>query len=155
MYNLSKIIVSLFGIGFFPWAPGTIASITSVIFFYVIINYISIHFMIISFVIIFILSLKFISYYSYNKLNHDSKEIVIDEFLGIHMILIFYNFFSFKNNFLMFVLLFFIFRFFDIIKPFPIKSVDKKIKNSFGVIFDDLLAGLYTIICLLILDVYL
>ena len=35
-------------------------------------------------------------------------------------------------------------RLFDILKPFPINIVDKKIKNSFGVIFDDLLAGIYS-----------
>ena len=38
------------------------------------------------------------------------------------------------------------FRFFDILKPFPINLVDKKIKNGFGVVLDDLLAGVYVII---------
>ena len=39
---------------------------------------------------------------------------------------------------------FVLFRFFDIFKPFPIYLVDKNMKNSFGVMFDDILAGLYS-----------
>ena len=57
------------------------------------------------------------------------------------------------NNLIEFILLtlisFVIFRIFDIFKPFPINLVDKKIKNGFGVIFDDVLAGVITSIIIL------
>jgi phosphatidylglycerophosphatase A len=50
----------------------------------------------------------------------------------------------FENSFYNIIIGFVIFRFFDILKPFPINIIDKKIKNGFGVIFDDLLAGIYS-----------
>jgi len=39
-----------------------------------------------------------------------------------------------------------LFRFFDIIKPFPINLIDKKMKNGFGVVLDDVLAGIFSAI---------
>ena len=90
----------------------------------------------------------------------DSKEIVIDEFLGQSIpILFFYIIFyegSVSNHFfLIIVFLSFIgFRFFDILKPYPINYVDKNIKNGFGVILDDLIAGFFTLIILYICIVF-
>ena len=46
--------------------------------------------------------------------------------------------------------IFILFRFFDIIKPFPINIFEKKFKNSFGVIFDDIIAGIYVVLTLII-----
>jgi phosphatidylglycerophosphatase A len=46
---------------------------------------------------------------------------------------------------------FLLFRLFDIWKPYPIKHYDAKLKNGFGVMFDDLLAGIYALICVQIL----
>ena len=45
---------------------------------------------------------------------------------------------------------FILFRFFDIVKPFPVNFFDKKFKNSFGVIIDDVVAGLYVVLTLII-----
>ena len=42
--------------------------------------------------------------------------------------------------------------YFDILKPFPISWIDKKINNYFGVILDDIVAGIYSIICLIIIN---
>ena len=55
----------------------------------------------------------------------------------------------------MFFLIFVSFRFFDILKIFPANWVDKKIKNSFGVILDDIIAGIYSILVLYLLNVFL
>ena len=90
----------------------------------------------------------------------DSKEIVIDEFLGQSIpILFFYIIFyegSVSNHFfLIIVFLSFIgFRFFDILKPYPINHIDKNMKNGFGVILDDLLAGFFTLIVLYICIIF-
>ena len=90
----------------------------------------------------------------------DAKEIVIDEFLGQSIpILFFYIIFyegSVSNTFfLIIVFLSFIgFRFFDIFKPYPIDYVDKNMKNGFGVIFDDLIAGFFTLIVLYICIIF-
>jgi phosphatidylglycerophosphatase A len=44
-----------------------------------------------------------------------------------------------------------LFRFFDILKPYPIYIVDKNMKNGFGVVLDDVIAGIYSSIILLII----
>ena len=45
-----------------------------------------------------------------------------------------------------FLSFFLLFRLFDILKPFPINLIDKKLKNGFGVVLDDVLAGIFTAI---------
>jgi len=155
MHKLSKIIISLFGIGFSRFAPGTIGSLTTIVLFYFIINHISSLVLIFIFVLVFFISLILIRIYSLKSRIHDSPEIVIDEFLGILLVLIFYDYLKFANDFIMFILIFLLFRFFDILKIYPANWIDKNIKNSLGIILDDLVAALYCIIILLILNVFL
>jgi len=109
--------------------------------------------MILIFLFIFLLSIKLINIYSYDKSNHDSTEIVIDEFLGIFFIIICFKHFNLTIDKFMFFLIFVSFRFFDILKIFPANWVDKKIKNSFGVILDDIVAGVYSVLVLYLLNV--
>jgi len=69
-----------------------------------------------------------------------------------------YNLIS-KNDigsFIFYVLIsFIIFRFFDILKPYPANKVDKEMKNGFGVMFDDVIAGVYSSFVLLIIATYI
>jgi phosphatidylglycerophosphatase A len=51
---------------------------------------------------------------------------------------------------LFYIYIFILFRYFDIKKPFPVNYFDKKFKNSFGVILDDVVAGLYVVLTLVI-----
>ena len=93
----------------------------------------------------------------------DAKEIVIDEFVGQSIPLLFLSFvglgffLSLPNwimqhyHEIMIFLCFLLFRFFDILKPFPINIVDQKMKNGLGVILDDILAGIYATISLIII----
>ena len=80
---------------------------------------------------------------------------MIDELLGIFIILIFYDFVFIYNDFLTLLLIFFIFRLFDIIKIFHANYIDKNLKNGYGVIMDDIVAGIYTIFTLMILNVFI
>ena len=57
---------------------------------------------------------------------------------------------SFEEAILYYFYIFILFRFFDIKKPFPVSYFDRKFKNSFGVILDDVAAGLYVVLTLLI-----
>ena len=155
MNKIISIFTTLFGIGYSPIAPGTIGSIFSIIFLYFLIKFVSFSFLIIIFLIIFFTSLILIEKYSNLFKSHDSSTIVIDEFLGIFLIIIFYDYLKFANDFIMFLLILILFRFFDILKIFPINWVDKNIKNSFGVVFDDLLAGVYSIIVLYSINVFI
>ena len=83
--------------------------------------------------------------------SYDSRNIIIDEFLGIYIIFFFYDYLYIYNNYITLILIFFIFRFFDIIKIYPANYIDKNIKNGYGVILDDLIAGIYTIVTMIIL----
>ena len=154
MFNLSKFTISLFGIGFFPIGSGTIGSLFSIIFFFIFLDYFSITNLIFIFTLIFIFSLYAINNYSNKIKKDDASEIIIDEFLGINLIIIFYDFITFTNDLLMCFLIFILFRIFDIIKIFPANWIDKNIKNSWGVILDDIIAGVYTVITLYILNAF-
>tara|TARA_B110000116_G_C16762347_1_gene549069 strand:+ start:311 stop:778 length:468 start_codon:yes stop_codon:yes gene_type:complete len=155
MFKISKFLVSLFGLGFFPKAPGTIGSIFAIIFFYLTIEYFSFLNLIIFFLILFFLSKKLIDIYSINKNNHDSSEIIIDEFIGIFFIIIFYDYIKFTNHLTMFIIIFLLFRFFDILKIYPANWIDKNLKSSFGVLLDDLVAAVYSIFVLLLINAFI
>ena len=155
MNKIISIFTTLFGIGYSPIAPGTIGSIFSIVFLYFLIKFVSYSFLVIIFLIILFTSLKLIEKYSNLLKSHDSSTIVIDEFLGIFLIILFYDYLKFTNDFIMFLLILILFRFFDILKIFPINWVDNNIKNSFGVILDDLLAGVYSIIVLYSINVFI
>jgi phosphatidylglycerophosphatase A len=74
----------------------------------------------------------------------DHGSIVWDEIVAIMLVLAFV-----PRDWLLWPVAFLLFRLFDIWKPFPIRQLDAKLKNGFGVMFDDLLAAIYAIICLL------
>jgi phosphatidylglycerophosphatase A len=80
---------------------------------------------------------------------------VIDELLGIYIVLIFYDLIFIYNDFLTLILIFFIFRLFDIVKLFPANYIDKNLKNGYGVMLDDIVAGIYTILTLIILNAFI
>ena len=80
---------------------------------------------------------------------------MIDELLGIFIILIFYDLIFIYNDFLTLCINIFIFRLFDIVKLFPANYIDKNLKNGYGVILDDIIAGIYTILTLMILNVFI
>jgi phosphatidylglycerophosphatase A len=70
--------------------------------------------------------------------NEDPKEVVIDEFAGFFITMsgIGISFFSLFCGFLLF-------RFFDILKPWPIKKAEKTFKGGSGIVFDDIIAGIF------------
>ena len=83
--------------------------------------------------------------------NKDPRQIVIDEVLGQAMPIILIVYLSSQNLInvpveIYYLLSFILFRFFDIVKPFPVSYFDKQHKNFFGIIMDDIMAGLYTML---------
>ena len=105
MNKIISIFTTLFGIGYSPIAPGTIGSIFSIVFLYFLIKFVSYSFLVIIFLIILFTSLKLIEKYSNLLKSHDSSTIVIDEFLGIFLIILFYDYLKFANDFIMFLLI--------------------------------------------------
>ena len=133
-------ILTGFYSGKIKFMPGTFGTLLAVpIFIYLFNNTLLINILIL--LILFLSSLLLLNYSYKNNLfdNIDDKSIVIDEIIGYLSFMIFFD-----TNVTNIIIGFLLFRFFDILKPFPISYVDKKIKNGFGVIFDDLLAGLFS-----------
>jgi len=157
MIKLANFFVSLSFAGYIKIIPpGTFASFLSIVILFPIVEYkiISLEIFVVIFFVIFLLSLFFINKFSSHNQSHDSKIIVIDEFLGVYLILIFYDQIKIINPYVTIMLIFILFRFFDILKIFPANIVDRKLKSAFGVILDDLIAGIYTIIILYIVNAY-
>ena len=157
MIKLANFFVSLSFAGYIKLIPpGTFASFLSIVILFPIVEYkiISLKIFIAVFIVIFLISLFFINQFSSHTQSHDSKIIVIDEFLGIYLILIFYDQIKIINPYITIFLVFILFRFFDILKLYPANIVDKKLRSAFGVILDDLIAGIYTIIVLYILNAF-
>jgi len=157
MNKLANFFVSLLFAGYIKIIPpGTFASFLSIVILFPIVEYkiIALEIFVIVFIVIFLLSLFFINKFSSHTQSHDSKIIVIDEFLGIYLILLFYDQIKIINPYVTMMLIFILFRFFDILKIFPANIIDKRLKSAFGVILDDLIAGMYTIIILYFLNAY-
>ena len=163
--KINLIFVTFLGIGYIKIASGTFASlVTSIIFFCLFRFYISIeHFPFLCLIIIFffVYSLYAIESIEAEFEQKDARQIVIDEVIGqsIPILLIEYITYSQNQSFgadlYLYIISFFLFRFFDILKPFPIRYFDKNYKNSFGILFDDVLAGIYTLIVMLLFTKFL
>ena len=152
------------GLGKIKFMPGTFGSLaTSVILFYLFHSLnVSSNLILIGWMIIFIYSFYAVSTHTKNSKNKDPGEIIIDEFLGQSIPIYFYEISHGTTKesdeaIVYYTLFFILFRYFDIIKPFPVNFFDKNFKNSFGVIMDDICAGLYvvlTVVCFMIVKSY-
>ena len=162
--TFNSLFVTMFGLGRIKIIPGTFGSLATIILLYVLIHIISIssNFILLGLVIIFIYSFAAISNYIKDNKNKDPKEIVIDELIGQAIPIFAYEIShgtekSPDEALIFYCICFVLFRFFDIVKPFPVSFFDKNFKNSFGVIMDDVCAGLYVVlslICFMILISY-
>ena len=172
-------LLTMFGIGRIKYAPGTVASFFTCLIYYTFFyrytydpdgisflwdNYI---YLIFIYLILFIYSIILIDKLSHLFKKKDPKEIVIDEFCGQSIPLFFYfliakfqwitkrgrvDYDSFLENPELWIFLSFIlFRIFDIFKPYPINIIDKKVKNGLGIMLDDIVAGIYATIIVIIL----
>ena len=145
-------LLTMFGIGHIKYAPGTIASfITCLIYYFLFSIDVNFYYFFLIFLILLIYSIILIDKLSHHFKEKDPKEIVIDEFFGQSIPLVLMSGYIISSGEVYpFFLAFILFRFFDIYKPFPINIVDQKMKNGLGVMLDDIIAGIYTSITILI-----
>ncbi len=155
--RLNYLFVTCFGIGSIRFAPGTITSLITTVFLYSLFHIINLSNNTISIIllVVFIYSFYAVSEYIKFNENKDPKEVVIDEFIGQSFPIYLYEIShgvakDSQEAVLFYLYIFVLFRYFDIKKPFPINFFDKKFKNSFGVIIDDVVAGLYVVLTLII-----
>ena len=162
--NINTLFVTMFGLGRIPKIPGTFGSLATVVLLYIFFHIFNLSSIIIFIFIIIIFFFSFIAVEIHIKdtANKDPKEVVIDEFIGQSIPLYLYEIShgsekSSDEAIIFYGVCFILFRFFDIVKPFPVNFFDKKFKNSFGVIMDDVCAGFYVVlslICFMILNNY-
>ena len=157
MNKVIFLFVTLFGIGKLKKIPGSYASLVTTIFLFFLFHIFNLspNFIIIGILIIFFLSIYAVNIFIKNLDNKDPKEVVIDEFIGQSIPICLYEIAhegtKEMNQVLTFYFIMFIlFRIFDIAKPYPVSYYDKNFKNSFGVIMDDVAAGLYVVAVLVL-----
>ena len=160
--KLNSIFVTFFGIGKIKKIPGTFASLvtTLLLFFLLHILNVSPNIILFAVIIIFLISLYAVNIFIKDLSNKDPKEVVIDEVIGqsipLYLYEVSHNIEKDSIDALKFYLIIFIlFRFFDIAKPFPVNYFDKNFKNSFGVIMDDVFAGLYVVLVLILYMIFI
>ena len=160
MKKINVLISTFFGCGYYTKIPGTITSLVTTIFIYTAYEYFeytNVRFLLIFFIIIFFYSFYAVKDSESEFINEDPRQIVIDEVIGQAMPLILLIYLN-QNNQLSFqieiyyALSFLFFRFFDIIKPFPVSYFDKNFKNYFGIIMDDVIAGLYSMLLIYLIS---
>ena len=155
-FNL--LFLTLFNIGKIKNAPGTAASLITCLLFLLLINIFDIS-------IIFLFTLAILAY-SFVAINNsfdefssnDPQEIVIDEFVGQMLPLLaipIYETLYLLPKMYYCIPAFLLFRLFDIWKPYPVSYVDKNVKGAIGIMLDDIFAGIYTIISLVIIFFFL
>ena len=161
----NSLFVTMFGLGKIKFIPGTFGSLATIIILYYFFHIVNISPNIILFLLvtIFIYSFYAVSSHIENNDNKDPGEIIIDEFIGqsipIYLYEISHETEKTSNEAIIFYgICFFLFRYFDIMKPFPVSFFDRNFKNSFGVIMDDVCAGFYVVlslICFMLLKNYI
>lgn len=128
--------------GHAPKAPGTAGSLLAVILGALIIQYVSMETLVLLTILFTLMGVKQINAYEAISGVHDDKRIVIDEVIGVWIALILSS-----GTLIQIVLSFAFFRLFDIWKPSLIGKIDQNVKGGWGVIGDDMLAGVLAGIC--------
>ena len=157
MNKIIFLFVTVFGIGKLKKIPGSYASLATTIFLFFLFHIFNFspNFVLIGVVVIFLISLYAVNMFIKNLENKDPKEVVIDEFIGQSIPICLYEIAhegarEISQVLTFYFIMFILFRIFDIVKPYPVSYYDKNFKNSFGVIMDDICAGLYVVAVLVL-----
>ena len=160
--KINFLFVTLFGIGKIKKIPGSFASLATTLFLFFLFHVLNVspNIILFSLIVIFFISLYAVNIFIKDLAHKDPKEVVIDEFIGQSIPICLYEVAHnmpketdqiLKYYFIMFIL----FRIFDITKPFPVSYYEKNFQNSFGVIMDDVCAGLYVVAILVLYMVFI
>jgi len=157
MNKINFLFVTLFGIGKLKKIPGSYASLATTIFLFFLFHILNFspNLVLIGIIIIFLISLYSVKIFIKDLDNKDPNEIVIDEFIGQSIPICLYEIAhdgvkETDQVLTFYFIIFILFRIFDITKPFPVSYYDKNFKNSFGVVMDDVCAGLYVVAVLVL-----
>ena len=154
--TLNSLFVTMFGLGKIKFIPGTFGSLATIIILFICFHILKINSGVIflGLILIFVYSFSAVTRHTKNNENKDPGEIIIDEFIGQSIPIYLYEISHGTSNepdqaIIIYFVCFILFRYFDIMKPFPVSYFDQKHKNSFGVIMDDVCAGFYVVLSLI------
>lgn len=139
--NLRKFFLTVGFSGLSPKAPGTVGSFVSLLLGIAILQVAPVSTLFLLALLITVIAVKQINIYEKEVGEHDSKEIVIDELAGMWIALAICNP-NESNMIIMAILAFIFFRLFDIWKPSIIGRIDEKVSGGWGVMGDDVIAGI-------------
>lgn len=143
LLNPINFIATGFGIGMVPFAPGTFGTVLAIPIYIAFWRQASLVTYAVTLIIAIFFSMLICERASKNLGVSDHPSIVIDEMVGFWLTM-----FSVPANILTILLGFILFRIFDITKPWPIRWFDRNVKGGVGIVLDDLIAGLFSLILL-------
>jgi phosphatidylglycerophosphatase A len=145
MRRFATLIATWFGSGYLPKAPGTWGSLAALPFGWVILTVLpgALPLLAASIVLLFV-GVWASSLHSDMLGTHDAGEIVVDEVVGQWIVLAIAPFSP-----LGWLVAFLLFRFFDVLKPWPISWIDARVTGGWGIMLDDVVAGLFAAISVL------
>ncbi len=140
-------LASWFGCGFLSPAPGTWGSLGGLICGWVLLWFGGLMLLFVSVLIVSIVGLWAADRFDRDVQTHDSKMIVIDEVAGQWIAMI-----PAYGSLPLYLLSFVLFRFFDILKPWPVSYFDRDVEGAAGVMGDDIVAGIMAAVCVMVLS---
>ncbi|WP_440937951.1 phosphatidylglycerophosphatase A family protein [Candidatus Pelagibacter sp.] len=150
------LFVTMLGLGRIGFIPGTFGSLATVTMLFICFHILNISSNVVLLILLITFAYSFIAIKNHTKdsKNKDPGEIIIDEFIGQAIPIYLYEIShetekATDQAIIIYAICFVLFRFFDIKKPFPVSYFDKKQKNSFGVVMDDVCAGFYVVLSLI------
>ncbi|OGQ50545.1 MAG: hypothetical protein A3I09_04195 [Deltaproteobacteria bacterium RIFCSPLOWO2_02_FULL_47_10] len=145
MNSVIKLFATVCGVGYLPLAPGTFGTVIGIGLWFFLAYMPLVHYII--FAAVFILFASWVADRAQLLFGaKDPKVIVIDEVAGFFVTMLGHSW-GWKTVLAGFILV----RIFDIVKPFPGRWIERKLSNGFGVVLDDVAAGIYANVCLMIL----
>ena len=146
LYNPFHAFSFGFGLGLLPKAPGTYGTLAAFPIYIVLVRFSTMTYCIVL-LILLLAAIYTVSYTSKALHNHDDSRIVCDEFVAYLLVLLFT-----KQTAFFMLLSFVMFRFFDIVKPWPINLIDSKVEGGYGIVLDDIIAAIYSIFIIIALQ---
>ena len=147
--KISEWIATCFKVGYLPLAPGTWGSVFAILLWWAFLKNVNIYIFVILIIFSFLIGIVTSNIVIDQRGDADPSYIIIDELVGQWLALLFI-----PQEYFYIVISFISFRFFDIIKPWPISLIEK-LPKGLGVMSDDFIAGLITLVLIQIIHIYL
>ncbi len=147
--KISEWIATCFKVGYLPLAPGTWGSVFAILLWWVLLKDLNTYIFGVVIIIFLLIGIVVSNIIIDQSGDHDPSHIIIDELVGQWLAL-----FLLPEGFFNIAISFILFRFFDIIKPWPIRLIEK-LPKGLGVMSDDFTAGLITLVLIQVINIYL